>query len=116
MRDSAVKRPREASALAILAAIGGAMGILAGLVLLGAALGSGGWGLVVALVVLVVALAELAFAYSAWTQTPWALKSVPRAAGFAGAIALIVLGGALVLSMPVRSTLELGGSPITEAQ
>lgn len=116
MHGSAVKRTRETTALAMLASIGGAIGLLAGLLLLSSALGIGGWGLVVALVVLVVALAELAFAYSAWTRTPWALKPGPRAAGFAAAIALILLGVAIVLTMPVRSTFAPAGSPITDAQ
>lgn len=123
MQGDAMSRTRGTTALAIFAAIGGVIGLLAGLWLVGVALGNGSWPLVtllVALVVLVVSVAELAFAYSAWTQTGWALKPGPRAVGFALAIALNLLGVlfllAVLLLTPQRSTFEPTRSPITRAQ
>jgi hypothetical protein len=74
LHGGAMRRPRGITVLAILAAIGGVLGLLAALAL---TLGIGRWDLLGALVVLVVSVAELAFAYSAWTQTPWALKPGP---------------------------------------
>ncbi len=123
MQGDARPRTRGTTALAIFAAIGGVIGLLAGLWLLGSALGNGSWPLatlLVALVVLVVSVAELAFAYSAWTQTGWALKPGPRAVGFALAIALNLLGVLFLLAVLLftaqRSTFEPTGSPITRSQ
>lgn len=116
MQESEAKRTRQMTGLAILAAIGGAVGLLPGTWLVGGSFGSGGWVLLVGLVVLLVSLGELACAYSAWTQAPWALKPGPRAAGFAVAIALTLLGVAIALTMPVRTTFVPADSPITEAR
>jgi len=74
-------RPQGVTILAVLAAIGGVLGLLAGLFALGiggavaAASGSGALGGLVS-VLGIVAIAQgalaLAFAYGAWTLKPWA--------------------------------------------
>jgi hypothetical protein len=67
--------------LAVLAAIGGFFGILGGLAIVGiggflaastGAAGLFGLGAVFGVVALVVGVANLAFAYGAWTLKPWA--------------------------------------------
>lgn len=71
-------RPTGVTILAVLAAIGGIFGILAGIGLLGlgsfvaAYTGLGGLAVVFGLVVLVLGIAELALAYGFWTAKPWA--------------------------------------------
>jgi hypothetical protein len=69
-------RPTGVTILAVLAAIGGVFGILGGLALLGigtffASAGLGGLAFVFGLIALAVGIAELAFAYGAWTLKPW---------------------------------------------
>jgi hypothetical protein len=115
MQESAQGRTRQGTALAALATIGGVIGLLAGLWLVGGTLANGGWGLLLAVFVLAFSLAELAFAYGAWTQSPSALQPGLRVAAFAVAIALIVLGVAVSLTIPVTTTMEPTGSPIVEA-
>jgi hypothetical protein len=74
-------RPMGLTILAVLAAIGGVLGILAGVALVGlggaAAASSGsaaflGLGAVAGIIVLALGIANLAFAYGAWTLKPWA--------------------------------------------
>jgi hypothetical protein len=72
-----MQRPTGVTILAVLAALGGIFGILAGLALLGlgsfvAATGLGGLAFVFGLIVLVLGIAELALAYGFWTAKPWA--------------------------------------------
>jgi hypothetical protein len=72
-----MQRPTGVTILAVLAALGGIFGILAGLALLGlgsfvAATGLGGLAFVFGLIVLVIGIAELALAYGFWTAKPWA--------------------------------------------
>jgi hypothetical protein len=66
-------RPTGITILAVLAAIGGALGLLAGFVLLfaGAVL-FGGLGALLGIAVLAYAALFIAFAYGAWTLRPWA--------------------------------------------
>jgi hypothetical protein len=77
----AAARPTGLTVLAVLAAIGGVLGILAGLALVGlggfaaASTGSAaffGLGAVAGIIVLALGIANLAFAYGAWTLKPWA--------------------------------------------
>jgi hypothetical protein len=78
MQGGATQRPTGVTILAVLAAIGGIFGILAGIGLLGlgsfvaAYTGLGGLAVVFGLVVLVLGVAELALAYGFWTAKPWA--------------------------------------------
>lgn len=77
----AATRPLGITILAVLAAIGGVFAILGGIALVGlmgvagASTGSPalfGLGAVFGLVILVVGVAYIAFAYGAWTLKPWA--------------------------------------------
>lgn len=77
---TAPARPQGVTILAVLAAIGGVLGLLAGIFALGiggavAAGGSGALGGLVSLlgiVAIVQGVLALAFAYGAWTLKPWA--------------------------------------------
>jgi len=76
---TASTRPMGITILAILAAIGGVLGILGGLAvtLLGGVVatatgGLGGLITIVGLVALVIGIAEVALAYGFWTIKPWA--------------------------------------------
>jgi len=100
-----MQRPTGVTILAVLAAIGGIFGILGGLTLLGfgsffAAVGLGGFAFVFGLLALVIGVAELAFAYGAWTLKPWGwqLGIVASAAYVAVLIVEVVLGYAAVTS------------------
>ena len=108
MQGDTAPRPSGITQLAILAAIAGVLGLLAGFLLLAATLGDAGWGTPAALGILVVSVAELAFAYGAWTQSAWAMGSGPRAAGFAVAIALIVVAVGVVFLTPVSRSVTPG--------
>jgi hypothetical protein len=108
MQGDAAPRSGGINTLAILSAIGGVVGLGAGLLLLAATLGDGGWGPPIALVVLVVSVVELAFAYGTWTQAAWAMGSGPRAAGFAVAIVLIAVGALIVFLTPVTRSVTPG--------
>jgi hypothetical protein len=104
MQGDTVPRSGAINSLAILAAISGVVGLGAGLLLLAVTLGEGGWGPPVALLVLVLSVAELALSYGAWTQAQWALKAELRAVGFAVAIALILVGVGVVFLLPVSKS------------
>jgi len=93
-------RPTGVTILAVLAAIGGVFGILGGVALLGlgglfAAAGLGGFAFIFGLVLLVVGIADLAFAYGAWTLKPWGwqLGIVVSVAYVVVQVIQVVLGG-----------------------
>jgi len=76
-----MQRPMGVTILAVLAAIGGVLGILAGLVLVGLsssvaatdmALPLSGAVAILGIVSIVLGIGELAFAYGAWGLKPWA--------------------------------------------
>ena len=108
MQGDTAPRPSRTNGLAILAASGGIVGLLAGLLLLAATLAGGGLGPPMAVVVLVFSVVELAFAYGTWTQAAWAVTPERRAAGFALAIALIVVGVLIVFLTPVSRSVTPG--------
>ena len=95
---SQATRPTGVTILAVLALIGGIFGLLAGVTLLfgGALLGGmvggsqgvalGSMALIFGILGLAIAIAELAFAYGAWTLKPWAW-----ALGIIAAIANLLL-------------------------
>ena len=101
MQGDTAPRSSGTIQLAILAAIGGIVGLLSGLLLLAATLAGGGWGPPIAVVVLVFSVVELAFAYGTWPGAAWAVTPERRSAGFAVAIALIVVGVAIFFLTPV---------------
>lgn len=78
MVTTSAARPVGISVLAVVAAIGGALVLLAGLALLGivGAAGAGGAGIFPASVFGIISVAQavllLAFAYGAWSLRPWA--------------------------------------------
>ena len=89
-----MQRPLGVTILAVLAAIGGVLGILAGLVLVGLsssvaaadmALPLSGAVVILGIVSIVVGIGDLAFAYGAWGLKPWAwmLGIVLEAVGIA---------------------------------
>lgn len=97
-------RPTGLTILAVLAAIGGVLGIIAGLGLLAlgglaaastGAAGLFGLGAIFGLLALVTGALSLAFAYGAWTLKPWAwpLGVALQAVSLAIAV-LSILGGA----------------------
>lgn len=106
VQEGVPRRPSGNIALAVLTTIGGVLGLLAGLYMLLITMASGGVGLVIALVTVVVSVAELAFAYGTWTLAGWALRPGARAVGFAVAIAIIILAAYVGLTIPVSSTVR----------
>lgn len=89
-----MQRPMGVTILAVLAAIGGVLGILAGLVLVGLsssvaaadmALPLSGAVAILGIVSIVIGIGDLAFAYGAWGLKPWAwmLGIVLEAVGIA---------------------------------
>ena len=81
MSGSAATRPTGITILAVLSAIGGVLGLLGGVALLGlggiAAGATGnaaffGLGAFAGIVTVAISIAQLAFAYGAWTLQPWA--------------------------------------------
>jgi hypothetical protein len=102
--DPPSKRARSrvdgVNVLAILAAIGGVAGLVAGLSLL-AAIGieNGRFGLLIVLALLVAATAEIAFAYGVLRRAQWTRKRELRALAFVVAIALVVVGSLVILIM-----------------
>lgn len=72
-----MQRPTGVTILAVVSAIGGILGLLAGLALLGigslvAASGLGGFAAVAGLIVLAYAILSLVVAYGFWTLQTWA--------------------------------------------
>lgn len=67
-------RPLGVTIIAVLAAIGGVLGLVASLAVLGvlAGVGFAGLGLIFFLLGFVVSAVSLVFAYGAWTLKPWA--------------------------------------------
>jgi hypothetical protein len=68
--QGAAQRPMGITILAVLAIIGGIFGIIGSLGLL--SLGLGSFLGIVAILLLIIYIAELAFGYGAWTLQPWA--------------------------------------------
>jgi hypothetical protein len=106
-------RPTGVTILAVLALIGGVFGLIAGLGLMmgGALLGGmmggasgvalGGMAFIFGVLTIGLAIAELAFAYGAWTLKPWAW-----ALGIIAALAnLVLIAISAVLSGDIVSSL-----------
>lgn len=85
MKTNNPLRPSGITILAILAAIGGVLGLLGGICLItggallggvlgasGAGVGVGIWSVLAGLLILATGVLDLAFAYGAWMLMPWA--------------------------------------------
>ena len=103
MSGSTTARPTGVTILAILAAIGGVLGLLSGVALLGlggiAAGATGnaaffGLGAFAGIISVAIAIASLAFAYGAWMLQPWAwsLGVVLQLVSLVWAVLLVVSG------------------------
>jgi uncharacterized membrane protein (DUF2068 family) len=86
-------RPQGVTILAVLAAIGGVLGILAGVALLGL----GGSIAIFGLIAVVQSVLLLAFAYGAWMLKPWAwtLGVVAEVIGLILSVLFIVNGSSI---------------------
>lgn len=103
-------RPTGVTILAVLAAIGGVLGLLGGIALLGlgglaAAGGSGllaSYGAIFGILAIVQGALALAFAYGAWTLQPWAWMLGIVAFGISlGLSVLNVVGGGNIGSQAI---------------
>lgn len=102
------QRPMGITIIAVLAVIGGAINAFNGIQLIG--LGIGSFIGILALLVLVLGVAELAFGYGAWTLQPWAWQ---LGVGVAGGLILLnilfIIAGApitsVIISMIVAAAL-----------
>ena len=106
-------RPTGVTILAVLALIGGIFGLIAGLGLMmgGALLGGmmggsqgvalGGMAFIFGVAGIGIAIAELAFAYGAWTLKPWgwALGIIAAIANLLFIVVMAVISGDLVASL-----------------
>ena len=106
-------RPTGVTILAVLALIGGIFGLIAGLGLMmgGALLGGmmggssgvalGGMAFIFGVLGIGIAIAELAFAYGAWTLKPWgwALGIIAALANLLFIVVMAVIGGDIVASL-----------------
>jgi hypothetical protein len=104
MQPTTRVRPTGVTILAVLAAIGGVLGILGGVALLGlGSLAVAGTGLlggsvaIFGLIAIVQSVLALAFAYGAWTLKPWAwtLGIVAEGIGIALAVLFIINGSSI---------------------
>jgi hypothetical protein len=103
-------RPTGVTILAVLAAIGGVLGLLGGIALLGlgglaAAGGSGllaSYGAIFGILAIVQGALALAFAYGAWTLKPWAWMLGIIAFGISLALSVLnVVGGGNIGSQAI---------------
>ena len=103
-------RPTGVTILAVLAAIGGVLGLLGGIALLGlgglaAAGGSGllaSYGAIFGILAIVQGALALAFAYGAWTLQPWAWMLGIVAFGISLALSVLnVVGGGNIGSQAI---------------
>lgn len=103
MQPTMRARPTGVTILAVLAAIGGVLGLLAGVAALGlgglvaASSGLGGLLAIVGLVAIAQAVLSLAFAYGAWNLKPWGwmLGIVVEVIGLVLAVLFIVDGSSI---------------------
>jgi hypothetical protein len=104
MSGSTAARPTGVTILAVLAAIGGVLGLLGGVALLGlggiAAGATGnaaffGLGAFAGIISVAIAIGSLAFAYGAWMLKPWAwsLGVVLQLVSLVWAVLLVISGG-----------------------
>ena len=102
LKEASAPRSKGVTVLAIVIGTGGVFGLLSGLWLPTGTLATKWWGLPVSVALVLLSALEVAFAYGAWKLTPWTLQSALRVIAFAVAIALILLGIYVSLSVGVR--------------
>ena len=100
------ERPLGVTILAILAAIGGVLGLLGSVALLGLFSAAGGLYMILGLLTIVLSVLYLVFAYGAWTLQPWGWT---LGVGLAAASVVITLIGL------TQGTQELVGALISLA-
>jgi len=102
-------RPQGITILAVLAAIGGVLGLLGGFgVLFAGSAVSSGAVMILGLCALAYAALLVAFAYGAWTMQPWAwaLGVAVAIFGIVVAILQIVLGGSTIFSQALSIVVD----------
>ncbi len=104
---AAAARPTGITILAILAGIGGVLGLLGGFALfLGGTVLFGAAGALFGLAALALAALSLAFSWGAWTLQPWAWPlGVVLAAGSIIYALVLILGGASIVSEAITIVL-----------
>jgi hypothetical protein len=100
------ERPLGVTILAILAAIGGVLGLLGSVALLGLFSAAGGLFMILGLVSIVLSVLYLVFAYGAWTLQPW---------GWTLGVGLAAASVVLTLIGLTQGTQELVGALISLA-
>ena len=100
---AAAARPTGITILAILAGIGGVLGLLGGFALfLGGTVLFGAAGALFGLAALALAALSLAFSWGAWTLQPWAWPlGVVLAAGSIIYALVLILGGSSIISQAI---------------
>ncbi|MCA1588166.1 MAG: hypothetical protein LC744_05840 [Chloroflexi bacterium] len=105
-QPSTRERPLGVTILAILAAVGGILGLLGSVALLGLFSAAGGLFMILGLVSIVLSVLYLVFAYGAWTLQPW---------GWTLGVGLAAASVALTLIGLTQGTQELVGALISLA-
>ena len=111
MSGPAAARPTGITILAVLSAISGVLGLLGGVALLGlggiAAGATGeaaffGIGALLGILAIAISIAQLAFAYGAWTLAPWAWSLGMVLALVSPRLGVVyVIGGASIVSQAI---------------
>lgn len=102
-------RPREITTLALAGTLGCVVGLLRGLGTVSGA--AGGLEMIIGLAFLVIGVAELAFAYLAWTLQPWGWQ---LGAGISVAFIVVALAHVLLIgSIITTAVIPIGVSAIT---
>jgi hypothetical protein len=102
LTEASAPRSKAITVLGVVIGTGGVFGLLSGLWLPSGTLATKWWGLPVSAGIVVLSVVELAFAYGMWKLRPRTLHPALRAIGSAVAIALILLGIYVSLSIGVR--------------
>lgn len=105
-QPSTRERPLGVTILAILAAVGGVLGLLGSVALLGLFTAAGGFFMILGIVSLVLSVLYLIFAYGAWTLQPW---------GWSLGVGLAAASVVLTLIGLTQGTQEIVGAIISLA-
>ena len=133
MQSPPSARPTGITILAVLAAIAGVLGLLGSLVVIGVggALASVGYGSLYSLIgigILAISVAELIFAFGAWSLRPWAWKLglglfianivlqvlwITQGAGIGNVVITILVSGAILYYLDTPAIRSAFGQPAT---